>query len=115
MRSVKRKLQVEPPRVADRWRVTLADGSQELYACALDASRAQSAADSERQLREELKSVKERWVQEIGAATRSRDWEFGHVSLRLSSIREPCLELLLADAITRSRKFDTRLTRVLAS
>jgi hypothetical protein len=102
MRRVKRKLAIEPPLVGDRYRVTLEDGSHELYGCALDASRAQSAADSDRELRKELEAVKKRWVAEFAAAARSPDGHFGHVTVVLSSIRRACLPLLLEDAIARS-------------
>ena len=96
------RLALEPPRKGDRWQVTLSDGTVEEYACAVDACRAKSVADASTALRTELDDVKRSWVAELGAAAKSEASAFGYVPLPLSNIRNPCVDLLLEDALARS-------------
>jgi hypothetical protein len=98
----KRRLALPPLRVGGSFVVKLPDGQEELYRCTDDASRAQSVADIEAVLRKELETTKRAWVSELCAAAKSEAAAFGHVPLMLSGIREPCIALLLADAIARS-------------
>ena len=111
MRDRKRpRLSVEPPRVGDRWEVQQADGSKELYACCIDACRAQSVANATYSLERELASVKLAWATELGSAARSDKSRYGHVAVPLSSSRACCVELLLDDAMQRSTPFPAPLS-----